>query len=67
MCNPGNPQGNVWTRDEILKIVELTEKYKSLLLVDEIYCDLVFKGKFFSPINEKLFDHVIACRGFSKT
>jgi len=66
--NPGNPQGNVWTKEQIEKIVELTREYKCNLLIDEIYCDLVWKGTHYSPIqSDKLQDHVIVCRGFSKT
>jgi len=66
-CNPGNPQGNVWKKEDIQKLVTMTREAKCTLLIDEIYCDLVWKGQFFSPIQEKLEDHVIVCRGFSKT
>lgn len=65
--NPGNPQGNVWKKDDVRRIVELTKQYKTMLLIDEIYCDLVFVGELFSPINDELHDNVIVCRGFSKT
>jgi aspartate/methionine/tyrosine aminotransferase len=66
-CNPGNPQGNVWPKEDVDKIVKLTADYKCLLLIDEIYNDLVWKGNFYSPINEKIYEHVIVCRGFSKS
>jgi len=65
--NPGNPQGNLWSKEDILKLVELTSKSNTLLMIDEIYSDLVWKGKFYSPIETELFKHVIVCRGFSKS
>jgi len=66
--NPGNPQGNLWSKEDILRMVEMTGKANCLLMIDEIYCDLVWKGDFYSPIQEaELFKHVIVCRGFSKT
>jgi len=65
--NPGNPQGNLWTKADLDKMVELTKAHNCMLLLDEIYCDLVWKGTFYSPIHEKLHDHVVVCRGFSKT
>jgi len=67
ITNPGNPQGNVWSAENIRHIVKLTAQYKCLLLMDEIYCDLVWRGKFFSPIDDQLYEHVIVGRGFSKT
>jgi len=66
-CNPGNPQANLWKKEDILKVVNLTEKYKCRLLIDEIYSDLVWRGEYYSPIQDKLHDHVIVVRGFSKS
>eukprot|EP01117_Protostelium_nocturnum_P017492 TRINITY_DN711_c2_g1_i1.p1 TRINITY_DN711_c2_g1~~TRINITY_DN711_c2_g1_i1.p1 ORF type:complete len:392 (-),score=137.42 TRINITY_DN711_c2_g1_i1:1011-2186(-) len=65
--NPGNPGGNLWTREEILKLVEMTEKAGCLLLIDEIYSDLVWKGEFYSPAQDKLYEHVLVARGFAKS
>jgi len=65
--NPGNPQGNLWPRDDVRKMVALTKQYNCNLLIDEIYCDLVWRGQFFSPIQDPLQDHVVVCRGFAKT
>jgi len=66
-CNPGNPQGNVWTKEEMCKLVDLTKSYKCMMLIDEIYCDLVWTGTHYTPIQDKIHDHVIVCRGFAKT
>lgn len=42
LCNPHNPGGIVWTKDELQKIIELCTKYDVLILSDEIHADLVF-------------------------
>jgi len=66
-CNPGNPQGNVWKKEDVQKIVSLSKKYNCALLIDEIYCDLIWNGSHFSPIDEELNENIVVCRGFSKT
>jgi len=67
LCNPGNPQGNVWKKEDLQRLVKMTGEANCMLLIDEIYCDLVWKGKFYSPIQDELCEHVIVCRGISKT
>jgi cystathionine beta-lyase len=42
LCNPHNPVGRVWTRDELTKIYNLCQKYKVDVLSDEIHSDLVY-------------------------
>ncbi|GIM33454.1 MalY/PatB family protein [Paraclostridium bifermentans] len=44
LCNPHNPIGRVWTKEELEKIVEICESYKVFIISDEIHSDLVFKG-----------------------
>lgn len=39
-CNPHNPIGKIWTRDELLKIGNLCKKYNVLVISDEIHCDI---------------------------
>ncbi len=52
LCNPGNPTGRVWTKEEIQKLTALTKQYNSYLILDEIYCDMTFDGaSHYSPIN----------------
>ncbi|MDR1985085.1 MAG: PatB family C-S lyase [Prevotellaceae bacterium] len=41
-CNPHNPVGRVWRRDELEKIAELCLKHKVIILSDEVHSDLVF-------------------------
>lgn len=45
LCNPHNPGGRVWTRDELFKIGELCYKHNCFILADEIHADLVYKPK----------------------
>lgn len=49
ICNPQNPIGQIWSREELLKIGELCDKYKVLLLSDEIHCDLCDPGCNYIP------------------
>lgn len=44
LCNPHNPGGRVWSREELVRLVELCGKYHIFLFSDEIHSDLVFKG-----------------------
>ena len=45
LCSPHNPLGRVWSKEEILKVTKLCEKYNVILISDEIHCDLTFKEK----------------------
>jgi len=44
LCNPHNPVGRVWTRDELVTVNELCEQHNVLILSDEIHCDFVWPG-----------------------
>jgi len=67
LCNPSNPSGRVWTRQELEKLVALTTAANCLLILDECYSDMVWEGnEFYSPIQTQLRDSVIVIRGFSK-
>ena len=44
LCNPHNPVGRVWRKEEIEKIVEICKKHNVILISDEIHQDLNFKG-----------------------
>ncbi|MGN8842504.1 MalY/PatB family protein [Niallia sp. HCP3S3_B10] len=43
LCNPHNPGGRVWTKQELKKIGDLCKKHKIIVISDEIHQDLVFK------------------------
>jgi len=44
LCNPQNPTGRVFTKDELLRIGELCLKYGVFVLSDEIHSDIVYSG-----------------------
>nr|WP_228494831.1 aminotransferase class I/II-fold pyridoxal phosphate-dependent enzyme [Clavibacter sp. VKM Ac-2873] len=44
LCNPGNPTGTVFTREELLAISELVEQYGARVFSDEIHAPLVLYG-----------------------
>ena len=44
LCNPHNPVGRVWKKEELLKMGELCKKYNVRILADEIWRDLIMPG-----------------------
>ena len=50
LCNPHNPVGRAWTRDELKKISKLCDKYGVLLMSDEIHCDITKPGLRYTSI-----------------
>ena len=51
LCNPHNPGGTVFTRDELGRLAAFAEKHDLLVVSDEIHCDLVLdEGKAHIPI-----------------
>lgn len=44
LCNPHNPVGRVWTREELLGLADLAAKLDALILSDEIHADLTYPG-----------------------
>ncbi|MDN5345794.1 MAG: cysteine-S-conjugate beta-lyase [Petrotoga sp.] len=50
LCNPHNPVGRVWKREELEKLLQLCVKHNVILLSDEIHSDLVFSPNKHIPI-----------------
>lgn len=50
LCNPHNPVGRVFTREELVKMAEICLKHGVPICSDEIHCDLVFRGYQHQPI-----------------
>lgn len=70
LCNPHNPAGRVWTREELQKIGELCLQYDCLIISDEIHSDLIYKQYKHIPIaslNEQLAEKTITFIAPSKT
>lgn len=69
-CNPHNPLGIVWEKDEVERIVNLCVENNVLLISDEIHSDLIFHNKKFTPtaaVNEVAKKTVITCFSATKT
>lgn len=49
LCNPHNPAGRVWTREELARIGEICQKNGVRVIADEIHCELVFPGHEYVP------------------
>lgn len=50
LCNPQNPTGHVFTRDELTRIVQIAERHDLIIVSDEIHADLVYDGLRHIPI-----------------
>lgn len=68
LCNPHNPSGRVWTREEISKMVLLCKKYDVILLSDEIHSDFHTSDCQFTSIYEffDLYDKMVVSSSANK-
>ena len=68
-CNPHNPTGRMWTREETQKVVDIAVKYDLWLISDEIHCDLIRCDKRHIPTGLVAPDYpkLITCMAASKT
>lgn len=49
-CNPHNPSGNIWTNEELKRVIDLCNKYDVYLISDEIHGDIISPGVKYNPI-----------------
>lgn len=64
LCNPHNPVGRIWSREELEQVGELCRKYHVTVISDEIHCDLTSPGKEYIPfasVSESCRNHSITC------
>jgi len=68
ICNPGNPTGYLYSKEEILKLAEIVKKYDLFLIADEVYREFIYDGdKHFSVMNVPgLEEHAIMIDSVSK-
>jgi cystathionine beta-lyase len=50
LCNPHNPTGRVYTREELTRMAEICLRRDLWIIADEIHCDLVFAPRRHVPI-----------------
>lgn len=69
LCNPHNPGGRVWTRDELTRVAELCRKYGVRVVSDEIHCELTLYDNEYVPfgsLSDELSRGSITCCSPSK-
>lgn len=69
LCNPSNPSGKVFTREELQIIADFAEKYDTYVVTDEVYEHIVYKPHvhtFFASL-PKMKDRTITTTSLSKT
>lgn len=70
LCNPHNPVGKVWTREELQRIGALCKKHGVTVLSDEIHCDFVKPDMAYTPfasVSEECQEISVSCISASKT
>lgn len=70
LCNPHNPIGRIWTKEELVKMGELCLKYNVPMISDEIHGDLELYGNkytAFGTLSEELKKNTIICFAATKT
>lgn len=70
LCNPHNPTGRVWTKEELQQIADICLKYDIRVISDEIWRDLVYKGHKYTPfasLSKEIEDITITCFSATKT
>ena len=69
LCNPHNPVGRVWTKEELTSLGDICVKHHVIVVSDEIHNDFIFKGKHavFANLKKEYEDISITCTSPSKT
>ena len=49
LCNPQNPTGNVWSREDLLRLGDICTRRRVVVLSDEIHCDFVSRANTYTP------------------
>lgn len=67
LCSPNNPTGHIYTAEEMKQLLELVKKHDIFLIVDEVYREFCYEGKFTSVLSfDEYADRVICVDSFSK-
>lgn len=70
LCNPHNPVGRVWTKEELLKLGEICINHNVIVVSDEIHSDFIYPGykhTVFASLSDEIADITITCTSPSKT
>jgi cystathionine beta-lyase len=69
LCNPQNPTGRVYDRDELLRVSEIVARYDGRVFSDEIHAPIVYPGKRHTPyasVSDAAASHTITATSASK-
>jgi cystathionine beta-lyase len=71
LCNPQNPTGNVWSKDDLMAVGEICLRRRVVVLADEIHCDFVHAGNKYTPFatlpNEAVVRNSVTFKSASKS
>lgn len=69
LCNPHNPAGRVWTREELTRIGEICLRHGVTVVSDEIHCEFAYPGHAYTPfasISDDFLHRSVTCVSPSK-
>lgn len=69
LCNPHNPAGRVWTREELMRVGDICLRHGVTVVSDEIHGELVFPGYTYTPfasLSDEFLQHSVTCISPSK-
>ena len=69
LCNPSNPCGKVFSREELMTIAKLVEKYDAFVVIDEVYEHIIYEPTqytYFSTL-PGMYERTLCCVSLSKT
>lgn len=69
LCNPHNPVGRVWRREELMRLGDICLRNKVLVVADEIHCEVTYPGHDYTPFGSlfgEFAENSITCLSPSK-
>ncbi len=69
ICNPSNPSGKVFTKEELQLIADLCIRYDTYAIVDEVYEHIIYEGHVHTYMNSLpgMWERTVSCSSLSKT
>lgn len=69
LCNPHNPGGILWSKDDLEKVIKIANDNDVIVVVDEIWQDIVMPGNTHTSVlslDRKLVEKVVVCQSSTK-
>ena len=63
LCNPHNPVGRVWKKEELTKLVKIANKYQVIIISDEVHADIIFEESTFTSISSFDYENTLSIIG----